>query len=83
MKYVDVTRAILMALADAHPRGLHAEALAAMVNCERAALSRPLRLLSDTGAIRCHTARRGERHCTEVRLTDAALRVLSRGAGAS
>ena len=51
MQHADVTHAILVALADVHPRGIAADALAAIVSCERAALQRPLQLLRDTGAI--------------------------------
>ena len=49
--YGDVTRAILRALADVHPRGIHAEALARMVDCEDRALSKELWLLQEIGAI--------------------------------
>src|SRR5205814_8266160 len=53
VKHVDVTRAILQALADVHPRGIHSEALACMVHCEQMALRKELRLLDATGAVRC------------------------------
>jgi hypothetical protein len=64
---VDVTRAILMALADVHPRGLPVDALAAMVSCEHAALQGQLRLLSQTGAIRS---------AEEVSITEPAIEML-------
>jgi DNA-binding IclR family transcriptional regulator len=64
---VDVTRAILMALADVHPRGLPVEALAEKVSCERAALQGQLRLLSQTGAI-CSA--------DEVSITEPAIEML-------
>jgi hypothetical protein len=64
---VDVTRAILMALADVHPRGLGFDALAAKVSCERDALQGQLRLLSQTGAI--HSA-------DEVSITEPAIEML-------
>lgn len=72
MNYVDVTRAILQALADVHPRGLRAEALACMVHCEKPALSKELRLLGATGAIRC------EPDSEEVRITEPAIAMLQR-----
>jgi hypothetical protein len=64
---VDVTRAILMALADAHPRSLPVDDLAAKVSCEPAALQGQLRLLSQTGAI--HAAE-------EVSITEPAIEML-------
>ena len=69
MKYVDVTRAILEALAAVHPRGIHTEALAALVSCEEAALRKELWLLKETGAVRS-----GE--SAEVQITQAAIRML-------
>jgi hypothetical protein len=65
---VDVTRAILSALADVHPRGLPPDVLASMVSCEHAALQGQLRLLNQTGAV---VAQPGE-----VRLTDAAIEMM-------
>ena len=80
VNHVDVTRAILMALADVHPRGIHADALASLVNCERAALHRPLRLLKETGAIRCANADTVTEASVggrgEVRITDEAMVML-------
>ena len=72
MSYVDVTHAILEALADAHPRGIHADALAGMVQCEDRALSKELRLLKETGAVRCAS------ETAEVSITDAAIAMLRR-----
>ena len=77
MRYVDVTRAILQALADVHPRGIHADALACMVHCEDRALSKELRLLKETGAIRCAS------ESAEVRITEAAIAMLQRPISAS
>jgi hypothetical protein len=74
--YVDVTRAILETLASAHPRGIHTEALAALVSCEEAALRKELWLLKETGAI----SNAGSK---EIRITDAAIRLLKRPCGAS
>ena len=71
MKYVDVTRAILETLAAVHPKGIHAEALAALVSCEEAALRKELWLLRETGAVSKTAA-------AEIRITDAAIRVLKR-----
>ena len=71
MKYVDVTRAILEALAAVHPRGIHAEALAALVSCEEPALRKELWLLKETGAVERSGA-------TDVYITDAAMRSLRR-----
>ena len=71
-KYVDVTRAILQALADVHPRGIHAEALACLVQCEQQALRKELRLLDATGAVRC-TA-----DTAEVSITEPAIEMLRR-----
>jgi hypothetical protein len=65
---VDVTRAILSALADVPPRGLRPDVLASMVGCEQAALQGQLRLLNQTGAVVAHTG--------EVRLTDAAIEMM-------
>jgi hypothetical protein len=70
--YFDVTRAILQALADVHPRGIHAEALACMVHCEKMALSKELRLLGATGAIHC------EPDSEEVSITEPAIAMLRR-----
>jgi hypothetical protein len=67
---IDVTHAILNALADVHPQGLAADTLAGLVNCEREALQRPLRLLKDTGAVQCSVEPR------EVSITDAAMSML-------
>lgn len=64
---MDVTRAILMALADVHPRGLPVDALAAKVSCEHAALQGQLRLLSQTGAITS---------AGEVSITEPAIEML-------
>ena len=71
MKNVDVTRAILETLADVHPRGICAEALAALVSCEEAALRKQLWLLHETGAVSRHST-------SEVRITEAAIRFLKR-----
>lgn len=68
MQHADVTHAILQALANVHPRGIAADTLAALVDCERAALQRPLRLLRDTGAIIGDLA--------EPAITDAAFEML-------
>ena len=65
---VDVTRAILSALADVHPRGLPPDVLASMVSCEQEALQGQLRLLNQTGAVVAQTG--------EVRLTDAAIEMM-------
>ncbi len=75
MKYVDVTRAILETLADVHPRGIHAEALAALVSCEEAALRKELWLLKETGAV-SHSG------SAEIRITDAAIQLLKQPCGA-
>jgi hypothetical protein len=74
VQHADVTHAILVALADVHPRGIAADALAALVNCERAALLRPLRLLRETGAISGDLG--------EPTITEAAVQMLLRHAGA-
>jgi hypothetical protein len=71
---VDVTRAILQALADVHPRGIHAEALACLVHCEHQALRKELRLLDATGAIHCGP------DTAEVRITEPAIAMLRRTA---
>ena len=73
---VDVTRAILIALADAHPEGLSTDTLATLVSCEHAALQRPLRLLSDTGAVRARHAESGR---AEVSITPEAIAMLRHG----
>ena len=70
MNCVDVTHAILHALADVHPRGIHAHTLAGMVHCEAGALSKELRLLKVTGAVHCAS------DTTEVSITDAAIAML-------
>ena len=72
MKHIDVTRAILQALADVHPRGIHSEALACLVHCEQMALRKELRLLDATGAVRCAP------DMAEVSITDAAIAILRR-----
>ena len=72
MGCVDVTHAILKALADVHPLGIHADALAGMVQCEDRALSKELRLLKVTGAIHCGS------EIAEVTITDAAIAMLRR-----
>ena len=72
MGYADVTHAILHALADVHPRGIHADALGGMVRCEDGALSKELRLLTVTGAVHC--ASEG----AEVSITEAAIAMLRR-----
>lgn len=72
MTHFDVTRAILQALADVHPRSIHTEALACMVHCEKPALSKELRLLGATGAIRC------EPDSEEVSITEPAIAMLRR-----
>ena len=72
MGYADVTHAILHALADIHPRGIHADALAGMVQCEDRALSKELRLLTVTGAVRCAS------ETAEVSITEAAIAMLRR-----
>ena len=73
VQYVDVTRAILETLADVHPRGIHAQALAALVSCEEAALSKELWLLKATGAVSASASA-----SAEVRITDAVIRFLKR-----
>ena len=72
MGYVDVTRAILHALADVHPRGMRADALADMVRCEDKALSKELRLLKVTGAVHCAS------ETAEISITEAAIAMLRR-----
>jgi hypothetical protein len=72
VKHVDVTRAILQALADIHPRGIHAEALACIVQCEHLALRKELRLLDATGAVRCAP------DMAEVSITEPAIAMLRR-----
>jgi hypothetical protein len=74
--YVDVTRAILQALAEVHPRGIHADALACIVQCEQMALRKELRLLDATGAVRCAT------DSAEVSITEPAIAMLRRSADA-
>jgi hypothetical protein len=69
MGHADVTHAILHALADVHPRGIHADALAGMVQCEGGALTKELRLLTVTGAVRC---------AAEVSITEEAIAMLRR-----
>ena len=71
MKYVDVTRAILEALAAVHPRGIHTEALAAIVSCEEAALRKELWLLKKMGVVRSNDSA-AEVRVTQARDTDAA-----------
>jgi hypothetical protein len=73
VQHADVSHAILVALADVHPRGIAADTLAALVSCERAALQRPLQLLRDTGAIA------GD--LREPTITDAAVQMLRHAAG--
>ena len=75
MTYIDVTRAILLALAREHPRGVHSDRLAGLVDCEPPALQRQLHLLRQTGAIRAGGPI-GVGTATEVRITDAALGML-------
>lgn len=70
---MDVTRAILSALADVHPQGLRPDVLASMVSCEQAALQGQLRLLNQTGAVVAQTG--------EVRLTDAAIEMMRHARG--
>ncbi|HEY2925489.1 hypothetical protein [Piscinibacter sp.] len=70
MKYVDVTRAILEALAAVHPHGIHTQALAALVSCEEAALRKELWLLKETGAVSSSNC------AAEVQITRAAMRML-------
>jgi len=70
VKYVDVTRAILEALAAVHPHGIHTEALAAIVSCEEAALRKELWLLRETGAVSSSNS------APEVQITQAAMRML-------
>ena len=70
MIHADVTRAILQALADVHPRGIHAEALACLVRCEHQALRKELRLLGVTGAVHCAP------DSAEVSITEAAIEML-------
>ena len=72
MGCIDVTHAILQALADVHPLGMRADALAGMVRCEDRALSKELRLLKETGAVRCAS------ETAEVSITDAAIAMLRR-----
>ncbi|HUG25925.1 hypothetical protein [Piscinibacter sp.] len=72
MIYVDITRAILNALAEVHPRGIHADALACLVKCEELALRKELRLLGATGAVHCTP------DSTEVRITESAIAMLRR-----
>ena len=72
MTYVDVTRAILQALAEVHPRGIHADALACIVQCEQLALRKELRMLGATGAIHCAP------DTAEVRITEPAIAMLRR-----
>jgi hypothetical protein len=72
--YVDVTRAILQALAEVHPRGIHADVLACLVQCEQLALRKELRLLRATGAVN------GGADTTEVSITEPAIAMLRRRA---
>ncbi|MBW8828182.1 MAG: hypothetical protein JF606_01875 [Burkholderiales bacterium] len=76
MTYVDVTRAILQALADVHPRGIHTDALACIVQCEQLALRKELRLLGATGAVRCAS------DTAEVSITEPAIAMLRRRSSA-
>jgi len=69
VQYVDVTRAILEALAAVHPHGIHTQALAALVSCEEAALSKELWLLKETGAVHGSGP-------AEIHITKAAIRML-------
>ena len=71
MQYVDVTRAILEALAAVHPHGIHTQALAALVSCEEAALSKELWLLKQTGAVHSSSS-----PAQEIHITQAAIRML-------
>ena len=75
MTYFDVTRAILQALADVHPRGIHTQALACMVDCEQMALRKELRLLDATGAVHCAP------DTEEVSITEPAIAMLRRSRG--
>jgi hypothetical protein len=72
MQHVDVTHAILAALANAYPGSIAREALADLVSCEPDALRGQLRLLRHAGAIQGDD--------TDVRISDAAAAMLRRGA---
>ena len=72
MGCIDVTHAILQALADVHPLGMHADVLAGKVRCEDRALSKELRLLRVTGAVHCAS------DSADVTITDAAIAMLRR-----
>lgn len=75
MTYIDITRAILLALAREHPCGVRADRLAGLVDCEPPALQRQLHLLWQTGAIRAGGTL-GIGTACEVRISDAALGML-------
>ena len=75
MGCIDVTHAILQALADVHPLGMRADALAGKVRCEDRALSKELRLLRVTGAVHCAS------DSVDVTITDAAIAMLRRSDG--
>ncbi len=76
MEREDVTRAVLMALAQEYPASVGAATLERLVSCEHGALQRHLRLLEATGAVYAKESpeRRGE--VVAATITETALGVL-------
>ena len=76
METVDVTRAVLMVLAQEYPSSVGTLALERLVSCERGALQRHLRLLEATGAVYAKESPESGREVVAATITESALGVL-------
>ena len=76
MESVDVTRAVLMVLAQEYPSSVGTPTLERLVSCERDALQRHLRLLEATGAVYARESAGDGREVVAATITESALGVL-------